>query len=118
MSAQYTSIKNISSSPVSWIPLDSVRKFVFAIFSVRHIVANNPFAKVPLMKWIVTKIAAAVLGVSVALNFGAVSAQSIFQDFEGGTALPATTFFTHDGSGFSSAIDSLTAEGIPDLDKS
>ena len=90
---------------------------LFFQLDCHYIVANNPFAKVPLIKWIVTKIAA-VLGVSIALNFGAVSAQSIFQDFEGGTALPATTFFTHDGSGFSSAIDSLTAEGIPDLDKS
>jgi len=73
------------------------------------------------MKWLVIKTTAAVFTFSIALSLGAVShAQTIFQDFEGGTVMPATTFFTHPGGvsgngGAVSALDSLGDEGIPGL---
>lgn len=70
------------------------------------------------MKWLVIKITAAAFTFSIALGLGAVShAQTIFQDFEGGTVMPATTFFAHPGGvavggGPLSGFDNLNNEGI------
>jgi len=57
---------------------------------------------------------AAVLAFAIVFGFGAISqAQSIIQTFEGGTVLPRTTFFVHDGSAFSSPPpDNLSPEGV------
>ena len=46
---------------------------------------------------------------------GMISQAQTTEDFEGGTVMPATTFFTHDGSGFLGPADSLTDEGLPDV---
>ena len=66
------------------------------------------------MKRLLRETTAAMLTVAIVFVFGAVSqAQTLTQDFEGGTVLPRTNFFVHDGTAFSSPPPSnLSPEGI------
>jgi len=53
-----------------------------------------------------------MLTVALVFGFGAVAhAQTVFEDFEGGTVMPATNFFVHDGMSLN-AFDDLSEEGL------
>jgi len=61
-----------------------------------------------------TRKLSAILTVALAWGFGSVSqAQTFVQNFEAGTSMPATTFFTHDGISTATQIDSLADESLP-----
>lgn len=67
------------------------------------------------MNWLHSKkIAISLFVIVVALGSGTeTQAQSFFQDFEGGTPVPVTPFFTHDGSASAGQISNLAAGSIP-----
>ena len=69
------------------------------------------------MNLLFTMRTAALLPLVVALGLSTpCSAQSLVETFEGGTVLPPTTFFTHDGSAFSqNPLDVLDSEGLPNV---
>jgi len=62
------------------------------------------------MKCLLTKKTAAMFTVAIAFGFGAVcQAQTFFEDFEGGTTMPSTMFFTHDGVSTATQADHQVA---------
>ena len=69
------------------------------------------------MKWLHSWRIQTLLAVAFVLGCGIDSqAQSFLQDFEGGTAVTATPFFTHDGSASDGVNSNLAAANLPTVE--